>query len=205
MNNSSSSWMQEQQPMPTLGDISGFKAFLQRKEAGKAREQRAAKRTDMSAQHSKPKHHQTLQNSNNNILVIQKPVIRKKVLLNSSHLNTFLAQATPKKRVKELDQLSSPSFGASAFSPGRPRISTAQSMQSPPPPISEYATSFSARSGRGKKELVFNDHITTTASRLESLVSIIPGQQTLGYRYMYERLTEKVCLILHLSLSHLIV
>ena len=94
-----------------------------------------------------------------------------------------------------LEGLSSPAFGASAFSPGAAR--------GPPPasasPIvkSEFASHFRDRRQKGKKELSFGEHISFPSNFDEvpmalCQVNVVEGQQTTGYRYMYEKLTEKV-------------
>ncbi|KAJ3304807.1 DNA-directed DNA polymerase alpha subunit pol12 [Kappamyces sp. JEL0829] len=121
----------------------------------------------------------------------------KKKMLHSSHLDAMLPskslpsqQATPHKPsapAKSLDLLSSPTFGASAFSPGQAK----RDVQTPAfPAKSELALHFSDRNQKGKREMVYNDHISKPSFGLEqpeplhATVSIIPGQQTSGYRYM---------------------
>lgn len=96
------------------------------------------------------------------------------------------------------DQLSSPAFGASAFSPGAARdLAPPLAKQS----SSDFSTHFSLRKLKGKKELVYGDHIVIPPPSLEEpstlcQVNVVTGQQTKGYRYMYEKLTEKGDLII---------
>ncbi|KAJ2993988.1 DNA-directed DNA polymerase alpha subunit pol12 [Globomyces sp. JEL0801] len=56
----------------------------------------------------------------------------------------------------------------------------------------KHIQSFLSRANKQSNVLTFNTHIplpTATISR--TLVSLIEGQQTAGYRYMYEKITEK--------------
>jgi hypothetical protein len=80
---------------------------------------------------------------------------------------------TPIKH-KKFELLSSPLFGGSAFSPG------------------EKSLEFQNRSDKGKVVTVFNEHIQKLpAGKSNCSVSLVPGQQTKGYRYLYEKLTER--------------
>ncbi|KAJ3255267.1 DNA-directed DNA polymerase alpha subunit pol12 [Boothiomyces macroporosus] len=90
---------------------------------------------------------------------------------------------TPRKK-KPLEMLSSPPFGGSAFSPGEraPRTPGTPSMQ---------AKRFQDRLDKGKMELVYNDHIPIRNDLNAVSVSLVEGQQSNGYRYLYEKLTEK--------------
>lgn len=85
---------------------------------------------------------------------------------------------TPKTR-KSFELFSSPSFGQSAFSP----------------PIKTQSTvSFADRINKAITEDVFNDHVDDAKASTEPSLyhlSLIPGQQTEGYRYLYDKLTEK--------------
>ncbi|KAI8896454.1 DNA polymerase alpha/epsilon subunit B-domain-containing protein [Globomyces pollinis-pini] len=123
---------------------------------------------------------------------------------------------TPSKH-KSFDLLSSPTLGASAFSPGSRSTLPNASQQTPsssaetksqsngleqvPDQIitlpdketqQKHIQSFLSRANKQSNVLTFNTHIplpTATISR--TLVSLIEGQQTAGYRYMYEKITEK--------------
>ncbi|KAJ3274717.1 DNA-directed DNA polymerase alpha subunit pol12 [Terramyces sp. JEL0728] len=90
---------------------------------------------------------------------------------------------TPRKK-KPLEMLSSPPFGGSAFSPGEraPRTPGTPSTQS---------KRFQDRLNKGKKEAVFNEHIPFRNDLNSVSVALIEGQQSVGYRYLYEKLTEK--------------
>ncbi|KAJ3319784.1 hypothetical protein HDV06_005905 [Boothiomyces sp. JEL0866] len=90
---------------------------------------------------------------------------------------------TPRKK-KQFELLSSPPFGGSAFSPGEkaPRTPGTPSMQ---------AKRFQDRLDKGKMELVFNEHIPVRYDLNTVSVGLVEGQQSNGYRYLYEKLTEK--------------
>ncbi|KAH6582661.1 hypothetical protein BASA61_008411 [Batrachochytrium salamandrivorans] len=105
-------------------------------------------------------------------------------------------------RAGSLDILSSPPFGQSAFSPPVPLsgklIGEERSLhdtidgqsQSSSPSIK-----FSDRPDRAKVMDSFNKHIqfksVPPSDPVQCELSLVPGQQTDGYRYMYEKLTEK--------------
>ncbi|KAL5037754.1 hypothetical protein BDV3_007165 [Batrachochytrium dendrobatidis] len=89
------------------------------------------------------------------------------------------------------DLLSSPPFGQSAFSPpvhNHPKVISSSQLQSP-------AIKFSDRLDRAKTVDAFNKHIqfipVPASEPVQCELSLVPGQQTDGYRYMYEKLTEK--------------
>jgi DNA polymerase alpha subunit B len=80
---------------------------------------------------------------------------------------------TPMKAQKKFELMSSPPFGGSAFSPGE------RSAQS--------------RAEQGKPIRTYNHHIQPLPSSMQAScsVNLVPGQQTEGYRYLYEKLTER--------------
>jgi DNA polymerase alpha subunit B len=84
-----------------------------------------------------------------------------------------LPPMTPLKPQRKFELMSSPPFGGSAFSPGD------RSAQS--------------RAEKGKCVHSYNDHIHPLPSTMKAScsVNLIPGQQTEGYRYLYEKLTER--------------
>lgn len=119
---------------------------------------------------------------------------------NSSNTPRNYHDSTPAKAAWA--DMSSPRFGASALSspPFRsPHVSilggNTTIMQSQQLPSPAHAIAYAARSTRLLVQDIFNPHIPSTkpdANLTSSAqVSLIPGQQTEGYRYMYEKLTEK--------------
>lgn len=52
---------------------------------------------------------------------------------------------------------------------------------------------FNDRTQKFKQDAIFNQHIPFAPSgfNLNPTISVLPGQQLQGYRYMYERLTDK--------------
>jgi hypothetical protein len=69
--------------------------------------------------------------------------------------------------LNHLNLLSSPGFGTSAFTPTK---------------LNKIVPT---------QELIYNQHIKDTNQTITAAVNIIETQQTAGYRYMYEKLTEK--------------
>jgi hypothetical protein len=112
---------------------------------------------------------------------LQQKLLTKDTLRTKRPLMNLNPMMTPSKSAprKLLDAMSSPPFGGSAFSPG------------------EKTLEFQNRLEKGKLQVKFNDHITKLGPRKNSscAVSLVPGQQTKGYRYLYEKLTERGDLI----------
>ncbi|KAI8919635.1 DNA polymerase alpha/epsilon subunit B-domain-containing protein [Entophlyctis helioformis] len=128
-------------------------------------------------------------------------------LLSSAHnMPSQPVTPNPKSRraaaMGSLDALSSPPFGGSAFSPSASAASA--SAKTPGRSASQWAAvhgpspqaaKFADRINRAKTEESFGASAkmasVPAASQVRCELSLVPGQQTLGYRYMYEKLTEK--------------
>ncbi|KAI9099409.1 DNA polymerase alpha/epsilon subunit B-domain-containing protein [Phlyctochytrium arcticum] len=89
-----------------------------------------------------------------------------------------------------------PSPSASRAALGSPKTPSGRSgnfiLQSGPSP---NALKFADRLDKAKKEEILNEHVpahkSSAGERVRCEVSLVPGQQTTGYRYMHERLMLK--------------
>ncbi|KAJ3040317.1 DNA-directed DNA polymerase alpha subunit pol12 [Rhizophlyctis rosea] len=133
---------------------------------------------------------------------------RKKVLVNAPTSGTRASAAKPpispytqpktpktpltaRRDLHTFTDPSSPTANRSSFASSP----FAEGITSSPTGPSPHAIRFADRLDKAKKEDIFNEHVPYVPSNAQQPVrceiALPPGQQTEGYRYMFEKLTDK--------------